>query len=99
MHNGDNNDDATRKQNRIGTRKCDSEASTKTNHNMTTMDLGGSTTGVFAGNTQRTTRSEDGDDEVNEGQDNDHNRPRGEGGVANKPRSYRDVVVKGKCYT
>ena len=89
------NDDAIRKQKFIGTRKCDSEASAKTNHNNATKDPEGSTKGVSSRNIQRTTRSKDVDDEGYEGRDNDHNRQRGDRSVVIEPRSYRDVVVNG----
>ena len=92
-HNSD--DDSTRKQKFIGTRKCDSEASAKTIHNHATKDPEGSTKGDSSGNIQRTTRSKAVDDEGCKRRDNDPNRQRGDNSVVIEPRSYRDVVVNG----
>ena len=91
-HNSD--DDVIRKQKFIGTWKCDSEASAKTNHNHATKDPG-STKGVSSRNIQRTTRSKAVDDEGNKRHDNDRNRQCGDNSVVIEPRSYRDVVVNG----
>ena len=79
----------------IRTRKCDSEASAKTNHNHATKDPEGSTKGLSSGNIQRTTISKAVDDEGYKRRDNGRNRQRGDNSVVIEPRSYRDVVVNG----
>ena len=92
-HNSD--DDAIWKQKFIGTRKCNSEASAKMNHNHVTKDPEGSTKGVSSRNIQRTTRSKAVDDKGYKRRDNGRNRQHGDNSVVIEPRSYRDVVVNG----
>ena len=92
-HNSD--DDAIRKQKFIGTRKCNSQASAKTNHNHATKDPEGSTKGVSPRNNQRTMHSKAVDDDGYKRRDNNHNRQRGYNSMVIEPRSYHDVVVNG----
>ena len=87
----DKESDTTRKQKFIGTRKCDSEASTS--YSNATKDLEGSTKDVSSRNTQRTKYSKNTDG--HERCKDDHNKQRGDGSVVVEPRSYRDVVVNG----
>ena len=87
----DNENDMTRKQKFIGTRKCDSEASTS--YSNATKDLEGSTKDASSRNTQRTKYSKN----INghERCKDDHNKQRGDRSDVVEPRSYRDVVVNG----
>ena len=88
-------DDNTRKQNFIGTRKYDSEASAKLIHNHATKDPDGSTKDDSSGNIQRTARStivgDEGSMELGDGLD----KQRGRNSDMVEPRSYRDVLVNG----
>ena len=87
----DKENDTTRKQKFIGTRKCDPEASTS--HSNATKDLEGSTKDAASRNTQRTKYSKN----INghERCKDDHNKQRGDRSDVVEPRSYRDVVVNG----
>ena len=92
-HNIDDNN--TRKQRFIGTRKCDSEAVAKTNHNHATKDPVCSTKDDSPRNIQRTTRPTiDGDEESMEHGDGPGEQ-RGNNSNVIEPRSYRDVLVNG----
>ena len=92
-HNIDN--DNTWKQNFIGTRKYDSEASAKIIHNHATEDPDGSTKDDSSGNIQRIARStiagDEGSRERGDGLDKQH----GSNSNVIEPRSYQDVLVNG----
>ena len=92
-HNFD--DDDTRKQKRIGTRKCDphSEAGAKICRNHATKDPDSSTKDDSSRNIRRTTRpTTTGDEGV---VDRGPSEQRGSAKEGIEPRSYRDVVVNG----
>ena len=88
-------DDNTRKQNFIGTRKCNSDAVAKTNHNHATKDPDSSTKDDSSRNIQRTTHptivGDKGSIEHGDGLD----KQRGSNSDKVEPRSYRDVLVNG----
>ena len=92
-HNFDNDD--IRKQKYIGTRKCNSEAVTKTNHNHVTKDPDGSTKDDSSKNIQRTTHPTTVGDEGSIERDDGLGKQRGNNGDVVEPRSYRDVLVNG----
>ena len=86
LRNHNFNDDDTRKQKRIGTRKCDPHSEAGSSHNHATEDPNSSTKDDSSRNIQRTTRSKDtGDERIDEQRGSDKKEV--------EPRSYRDVVV------
>ena len=92
-HNFD--DDITRKQKFIGTRKCNPEAVAKIYHNHVTKDTDGSTKYDSSRNIQRTTRPTIAGDEGVVGRGDGPGGQRGNNRDVIEPRSYRDVVVNG----
>ena len=88
-------DDSTRKQNFIGTRKCDSEAVAKISHNHMTKDPDGSTKDGSSRNIQGTTHPTIVDDERCAERDDGLDKQRGSNSDMVESRSYRDVLVSG----
>ena len=88
-------DDNTRKQKFIGTRKCDSEAVAKISHNHVTKDQDSSTKDDSSRNIQRTTHLTIVDDEGSVERGDGLDKQRGNNSDVVKPRSYRDVLVNG----
>ena len=90
-------DDNTRKQKFIGTRKCDSEAVAKISHSHATKDPDGSTKDDSSRNIQRTAHptivGDEGSIERGDGLD----KQCGSNSDVVEPRSYRDVLVNGAC--
>ena len=88
-------DDNTRKQNFIGTRKCDLEAVAKISHDHVTKDPDGSTKDDSSKNIQRTTHPMIVDDEGSIERGDGLDKQRGSNSDVVEPRSYRDVLVNG----
>ena len=89
------NDDDTRKQKRIGTRKCDPHSEAGSSHNHATKDPDSSTKDDSSKNIRRTTLSTATCDEGVVERSGDPGEQRGSAKEEIEPRSYRDVVVNG----
>ena len=87
------NDDDTRKQKCIGTRKCDPHSESGSSHNHATKDPGSSTKDDSSRNIRRTTRSTGACDEGVVERGDDPGEQHSSAKVEIEPRSYRDVVV------
>ena len=88
-------DDNTRMQKFIGTRKCDSETVAKTNCNHATKDPDGSTKDDSSRNIQRTTHPTTVGDEGSIERGDGLGKQCGSNSMVVEPRSYRDVLVNG----
>ena len=84
-----------RKQKFVGTRKHNSEAVAKTNHEHVAKDSNGSTKDVSMKNIQETTLHTTGGGKRSIGCDDTEKRRRGNMSDAVQPRSYRDVLMSG----